>query len=158
LGGVYKLVAVCDGGEWVPAIKISESPDKTPNPGHKRVWRVYDRRSKATADLLSLDDEDPREMEQIVLRHPVDHTKYRLLHQDDIAEIEPLLVDVVRDGAVVCDLPPIEGIRQRREADMDRLDPGVKRLLNPHIYHVSLTQRLWDLKHELIDSAKAESQ
>ncbi|MFQ5341162.1 MAG: nicotinate phosphoribosyltransferase [Anaerolineae bacterium] len=158
LGGVYKLVAVCDGGEWLPAIKISESPHKTPNPGHKRVWRVYDRRSKATADLLSLDDEDPHEMEQIVLRHPVDHTKYRGLNHEDIAEIEPLLVDVLREGALVYDIPSIEEVRRRREADTRRLDPGVKRLMNPHIYHVSLTQRLWDLKQDLIRSAMEESQ
>jgi nicotinate phosphoribosyltransferase len=158
LGGVYKLVAVRDGGKWLPAIKISESPDKTPNPGHKRVWRVYDQRSKATADLLSLDDEDPREMEQIVLRHPVDHTKHRVLNHDDIAEIEPLLVDVLREGTLVYDLPSLEEMRQRREADTRRLDPGVKRLMNPHIYHVSLTQRLWDLKQGLIRSAMEESQ
>jgi hypothetical protein len=25
--------------------------------------------------------------------------------------------------------------------------------LNPHIYHVSLTQRLWELKQRLIESA-----
>ncbi|MFQ5593092.1 MAG: nicotinate phosphoribosyltransferase [Anaerolineae bacterium] len=158
LGGVYKLVAVCDGGEWLPAIKISESPRKTPNPGHKCVWRVYDRRSKATADLLSLDDEDPRSMEQIVLRHPVDHTKHRVLNNDGIAEIEPLLVDVLREGMLVYDLPSFEEMRQRREADTSRLDPGVKRLMNPHIYHVSLTQRLWDLKQDLIRLAIEESQ
>jgi len=29
----------------------------------------------------------------------------------------------------------------------------VRRLVNPHIYHVSLTQALWDLKQSLIDSA-----
>lgn len=34
-----------------------------------------------------------------------------------------------------------------------RLDAGVQRLINPHIYHVSLTQRLWDLRLKLIDSA-----
>jgi len=49
-------------------------------------------------------------------------------------------------------------MRQRREADTRRLDPGVKRLMNPHIYHVSLTQRLWDLKQHLIRSAMEESQ
>ena len=45
-------------------------------------------------------------------------------------------------------------MRQRREADMNRLDPGVSRLMNPHIYHVSLTQQLWDLKHNLIEAVK----
>lgn len=158
LGGVYKLVAVRDAGEWVPAIKISESPEKTPNPGHKHVWRVYDQRSSATADLLSLDNEDPREMDQIILRHPTDRTRYRMLTQEDIAEIEPLLVDVLKEGEPVYDPPSIEEMRKRRETDVGRLDPGVKRLLNPHIYHVSLTQRLWDLKQELIESAMEGSQ
>jgi nicotinate phosphoribosyltransferase len=158
LGGVYKLVAVQDGGEWQPAIKVSESADKTPNPCHKHVWRIYDRRGNATADLLSLDDEDPREMERIVLRHPTDHTKQRTLSQDDVAEVEPLLVDVLREGRLVYNLPTIAEMRERRKADVDRLDPGVRRLLNPHIYHVSLTRRLWDLKQQLIRSAMDRSQ
>jgi nicotinate phosphoribosyltransferase len=156
LDGVYKLTAVRNEGEWVPAIKISETPAKTPNPGHKHVWRVYDRRGKATADLLSLDDEDPREMEQIALHHPTDHTKYRTIDQDNVLEIEPLLVDVLRDGELVYDLPSIEEMRERRQADLERLDAGVRRIMNPHIYHVSLTQRLWNLKQELIRSAKEE--
>jgi nicotinate phosphoribosyltransferase len=154
LGGVYKLVAIHHDGVWKPAIKISESPGKMPNPGYKQVWRLYDQRGKAIADLLSLDDEDPRQAAQIVLRHPLDHTKYRILDQQHIAEIEPLLVTVLRDGKLVYKLPSIEEMRQRREADLNRLDPGVRRLTNPHIYHVSLTQRLWELKQSLIEAVK----
>jgi nicotinate phosphoribosyltransferase len=152
LGGVYKLVAVRDGGEWIPAIKISEAAAKTPNPGHKHVWRVYDARGKATADLLSLDDEDPREMREVALYHPTEHNVQRALRREDIDEIEPLLVDVLEEGTLVYDLPSIEEMRDQREADIERLDPGVKRLINPHVYHVSLTRRLWDLKQELIES------
>jgi nicotinate phosphoribosyltransferase len=153
LGGVYKLVAVRDKGEWVPAIKISESPAKTPNPGHKHVWRIYDERGKATADLLSLDDEEPRAMEEVTLHHPTEHTVYRKLSQDKIEKMEPLLVDVLNEGKLAYDFPSIEEMRERRQADIDRLDPGVKRLINPHVYHVSLTERLWDLKQELIAAA-----
>ncbi len=156
LGGVYKLVAVHKDGRWQPAIKISESPDKTPNPGYKHVWRVYDRRGKATADLLSLEDEDPRTMDHIVLRHPSDHTRHRTLDRSDISSIEPLLVDVLREGRLVYDLPTIEDMRALRTSDVERLDPGVRRLINPHIYHVSLTQRLWELKQALIESVTAE--
>jgi nicotinate phosphoribosyltransferase len=155
LGGVYKLVAVCDNDEWKPAIKISETASKTPNPGHKHVWRVYDNRGQATADLLSLDDEDPRQMEPLVLRHPSDHTKYRVLNQREISEIEPLLIDVMKDGQVVYDYPSIKDMRQLRRADVDYLDSGIKRMMNPHIYHVSLTQRLWDLKQDLITSTSS---
>jgi nicotinate phosphoribosyltransferase len=152
LGGVYKLVAVCVDDNWVPAIKISESADKTPNPGHKDVWRIYDQRGRATADLLSLETEDPRTMDRITLRHPTDHAKSRTLPKSEISEIEPLLVEIMRDGRVVYEVPTIEEMRARRHADIERLDPGVKRLINPHIYHVSLTENLWKLKQSLIES------
>jgi len=155
LDGVYKLVAVREEGEWLPAIKLSETPEKTINPGHKLVWRVYDRRGKATADLLSLDDEDPRGMGRILLHHPTEHTTYRTLDRDEISEIEPLLVDILNEGQLVYDLPSIEEMRQRRRADLERLDSGIKRLINPHIYHVSLTERLWNLKQELIESVRS---
>ncbi|HET89544.1 MAG TPA: nicotinate phosphoribosyltransferase [Chloroflexi bacterium] len=157
LDGVYKLVAVRDEGRWIPAIKLSETLEKVPNPGHKRVWRVYDRRRRATADLLSLDDESPREMDRLVLRHPTDHTAYRVFTQRELEEIEPLLVDVLRDGAWVYDVPTIAEMRERRQADLESLDPGVRRIMHPHIYHVSLTQRLWDLKQSLIESLREEN-
>lgn len=156
LDGVYKLVAVCDNGVWVPAFKVSETPAKAINPGHKSIWRLYDHRCKATADLLSLDNEDPRAMDRINLYHPTDHTKYRTLNRDDVSEIEPLLVDVLKGGKLIVDIPSIKEMRRIRQADIGRLDPGVKRLINPHTYHVSLTARLWELKQELIRSANRE--
>jgi nicotinate phosphoribosyltransferase len=149
LGGVYKLVAVREGEEWIPAIKISEQPQKTPNPGNKRAWRVYDTRDIATADLLSLHDEDPSAWDTVTLHHPSDHTKFRTLTRIGISRIEPLHVEVLRNGKLVYDLPSIEAMRAQRTSDLEHLDPGVRRLLNPHIYHVSLTQKLWELKERL---------
>ncbi len=107
LGGVYKLVAVRDAtsGEWIPAIKLSESPQKTPNPGHKQAWRIYDERGNATMDLLGLDSEDPSQMSSIEAHHPYDHTKRRTLDAANISGIEPLLVDVLDEGKLVYDLP-----------------------------------------------------
>lgn len=157
LGGVYKLVAVCDEGVWKPAIKISESPSKTPNPGYKQVWRLYDERGKATADLLSLENEDPRQVEQIMLRHPTEHSKFRVLNKKHISEIEPLLVPILDQGKLKLDLPSIDEMRKVRQSDVERLDPGVRRLMNPHIYHVSLTQSLWELKQSLIQSTLEKS-
>jgi nicotinate phosphoribosyltransferase len=156
------LVAVCHEGNWLPAIKISETPEKTPNPGNKNVWRIYDRRGKASADLLSLESEDPRQVDQpgfknrIVLRHPCDEAKLRSLEWSEISEIEPLLVEILSEGKLVYDLPSLEDMRRQRQADVTRLDPGVRRIMNPHIYHVSLTQPLYELKKQLIDSALEE--
>jgi nicotinate phosphoribosyltransferase len=153
LGGVYKLVAVRDRGEWKPAIKVSESPAKTPTPGHKQAWRLYDLRGKATVDLLGLNDEDPAQMGQIAARHPSDHTKARVIDRSEISGIEPLLVNILHEGKLVYDLPDIEEMRKKRIEDVERLDPGVRRLINPHIYHVSLTPTLWELKERLVGEA-----
>ena len=154
LGGVYKLVAVKKDGDWSSAIKISESPSKTPTPGAKRAWRIYDHRQKATADLLTLEDETIATDAPLVLRHPADHTKLRTLQPAQISRIEPLHEEVVRGGEIVYAAPPLEELRRRRAEDVEALDPGVRRLVNPHIYHVSLSSALWDLKQELIAEAR----
>jgi len=155
LDGVYKLVAIQQQGQWTPAIKISESPAKVPNPGQKAVWRIYDSRGKATADLITQDEEDPWQMESIQLHHPVEHGTYRSLHRDQISEIEPLLSEVWSEGGVRAQTPSIEEMRELRHTDLRRLDPGVKRLMNPHIYHVSLSEKLWKSKQHLIQRALA---
>ena len=154
LGGVYKLVAVQDEGAWESAIKISETPAKTPNPGIKRAWRMYDQRGKATADVLTVADEIPSAGERMLLRHPNDHAKLRRLGAGEISRKEPLHVDEVRNGARATPRPPLEEMRARRAADVEQLDPGIRRLVNPHIYHVSLSERLWDLKQDLIADAR----
>jgi nicotinate phosphoribosyltransferase len=153
LGGVYKLVALRQEDSWRPAIKISDSPDKIANPGHKRCWRLYDQRNRATADLLALESEDIPTMKTIVLRHPSDVTKTRTIQPGEIM-VEPLHREIVRQGRLVYEWPTLEEMRQTRQNDIARLDPGVRRLIHPHIYHVSLTEALWNLKYELIAAAR----
>ena len=43
--------------------------------------------------------------------------------------------------------------RERRQHDLDRLHPGVRRLVNPHIYHVSLTAAMKHRQRELVRAA-----
>jgi nicotinate phosphoribosyltransferase len=154
LGGVYKLVAVRQGDQWDSAMKISDTPAKVPNPGAKRVWRLYDHRGKATADLLCLEDEEIPAQDAWLLRHPSDHAKYRTLHRSDVTSLEELHQAVLREGRRTQPAPPLEELRRRRAEDVERLDPGIRRLVNPHIYHVSLTPKLWELKQELIAEAR----
>lgn len=154
LDGVYKMVAIEGDSGWAPAIKLSESPAKTITPGNKQVWRLYDRRGNSTADYICLQDENPKSQGEIVLRHPKDHTKQRRLGKQDISEHEPLQVEILREGKRVYELPSLEEIRRQRQEDVDRLDQGVRRFMNPHIYHVSLSERLWNLKQLLISRAR----
>lgn len=157
LGGVYKLVAIQEGPEWRPAIKIADSPAKLTNPGLKQAWRLYDTRGNATADLVALEHERPAEAERITLRHPSDHARQRTLECSALTGIEPLLVEVLREGRLVYELPDLEQMRAQRQADVDRLDAGVRRIVNPHIYHVSLSAELWAMKQELLARIQAES-
>ncbi|MEI7555634.1 nicotinate phosphoribosyltransferase [Candidatus Chlorohelix sp.] len=150
LGGVFKLVAVEQKGEWLPALKLSETTAKIPNPGNKQAWRLYDKRGKATADVLSLEGEDLRQHENLRLYHPSDPAKYRILHSSEIEKVEPLLVEMVREGKFVYDSPSLEEMRAVRDADLSRLDEGVRRIIKPHVYHVSLSENLWQLKQRLI--------
>ena len=153
LDGVYKLVAIEDGKEWVPAIKVSDTPEKIPIPGQKKIWRLYDKRGRATADVVGMADEDLDE-DEIKLYHPHREGVSRVIQRSDITEVEDLLVEVYRDGGRTTPSPDLEKMRSRRIADLDRLDVGVRRLVNPHIYHVSLTERMKRLQLRLIDEAK----
>ena len=157
LGGVYKLVAVCDNGQWQPAIKLSETPQKTPTPGYKELWRLYDTRGFATADLLCDDKENLDQLDPLILRHPEDPLSFRIMDKAEISEKETLLVPILEAGQVVYEFPEIKDIREQRDDDLARLDPGVTRIVNPHIYHVSLTQQLWDMKQAFIDSTLEKS-
>jgi nicotinate phosphoribosyltransferase len=96
-------------------------------------------------------------MSQFMARHSYEPSKFRTVSQADIGFIEPLLEDVLKEGKLVYDLPDIAAMRARRDADLERLDEGVKRLLYPHIYHVSLTQPLWELKQRLIEEAMSQT-
>jgi len=154
LDGVYKLSAIEQEKDWRPSIKLSESPAKTLNPGRKKVWRLYDRRQKAVGDLIALEDEHPENETRLVMRHPLRVDVFRRLNRSELSEVEPLLTRVYGNGKRLRQTPPIAEIRRIRDYDLARLDLGVKRLINPHIYHVSLSEALWELKQSLIEAEK----
>ena len=157
LDGVYKLVAIKKDQDWIPTLKISENVDKILNPGNKRVWRVYDDRGKATADLICLYDEDIEALSPLELRHPTMARKRRSLQRDQIDHVEKLLTPIIKDGKVYRQ-PDIQEMRNKRDVDIEALDPGVCRIMNPHIYHVSLSRKLWDLKQSMVKQAQPEEE
>jgi len=96
------------------------------------------------------------DMEFLTLHHLTEEGVSRIVKKDEISKIEPLLIQVLKEGGLVYAQPSIEEIRKNRKADMDRLDSGVKRLISPHIYHVSLSEKLWNLKQEMVGLMKKE--
>ena len=159
LNGVYKLVGIeNDTGGWTPAIKISEDPGKVPLPGRKVVWRLYDQRGTAVVDLIGLADEVPFPTDSIVVHDPNREGVTQTISRADISEIEVLHGETHHTGwggGSARTTSSIDAAAQRCSTDVDRLDVGVRRLVNPHRYHVSVTDRLHHLRRELIEHARA---
>ncbi len=155
LGGVYKLVGIDDHGTWKPAIKISETPEKMPIPGRKRLWRVYDDRGLATADIVSGAAETLRPGEAIHVHHPHRAAVGRVIPASASTEVEKLLVTVHSGGKRHDGDPDLEELRRRRATDLERLDVGVRRLINPHRYHVSVTDSVKALQDRLVAEARS---
>ena len=158
LGGVYKLVGLHDAaGEWVPAIKVSNTPAKIPVPGRKRAWRLYDRRGFATADVVTRHDaaEPFADGRSLRLHHPYRDDASRTVTAAEVSRVESLHEIVFADGAPTSPAPPIDGLRARCRADVDSLGAGVRRLVNPHTYHVSLDEPTKALQRDLVARARA---
>lgn len=154
LDGVYKVVAVEKDGAWRPAMKLSDSPAKMLNPGAKRLWRLYDARGKATADVMSTGDEVLVPGEPLRLYHHGRFDVSRTLAAGAWTRVEELPVTVVDKGTITYPggekaLADLAAARDRRNTDVDALDPGVRRLVNPHVYHVSITEKLFHIKEDL---------
>ena len=156
---MYKLVGIeDDAGEWTPAIKISEDPGKVPLPGRKTVWRLYDQRGAAVVDLIGLAGEEPFPADTIVVHDPNREGVVQQIRRADISHVELLHEPPRRtsraDRTTPSTNPSIDELAQRCAADIDRLDIGVRRLVNPHRYHVSVTDQLHQLRRDLITQAQ----
>jgi nicotinate phosphoribosyltransferase len=149
--GVYKMAACEDAnGLMAPVMKFSDNPEKTTNPGIKQVWRIKDGRGMAIADVLALDDaEMPEPGHRYCFWHP--SADYRHFYQVMEGMPQPLVQQYLANGKPCRLQPPLAEIRARSAADMETFDPTYKRLLNPHVYKVSITEELRRLKLNLIE-------
>jgi nicotinate phosphoribosyltransferase len=148
--GVYKLAARDDGtGNMIPVMKFSDNPEKTTNPGVKQVWRIKDASGMAIADVMGLDGDDiPEKGRRYAFWHP--QADYRHFYHEISGGVEALLKLRIDKGSLVSELPPLGDIRSHAAAELDSLDPSYRRLLNPHVYKVSVTEKLRELKLALI--------
>ena len=148
-GGVYKLVAIEDeDGTIKPKIKISENVEKITTPCFKKLWRLYDKdTNKAIADVISLHDEVIDDNKPYELFDP-EHTWKRKTIENYIAI--PLMKQYFEKGKLVYDMPTLEHIKHYCKAHLDTLWDEVKRFENPHTYYVDLSDKLWNIKNELL--------
>ncbi|MGM9960506.1 MAG: nicotinate phosphoribosyltransferase [Allobaculum sp.] len=153
-GGVYKLAAVEKDGIMEPRIKISENEEKITNPGDKKLYRLYNNEDgKAVADLMALSDEEITEDKDITIYHPMKKWKSKVLEAGTF-EVRELLVPIFKNGELVYNMPSILGIRDYCSRELETLWDEIKRFSNPQEYYVDLTEKLLDLKLEMIQEKR----
>lgn len=151
LGGVYKLAAEIVDGKMIPKIKISENAVKITNPGYKQIYRLYSKEdNKAMADLICLDEEVIDETQPLTIFDPVDTWKKMTLTN---FYARPLLKPMFVDGKRVYNSPTLKEIQKYHFEQMETLWDEYKRLTRPHVYKVDLSDKLYQLKHELLQKA-----
>ncbi len=151
-GGVYKLVSIIEDGIETPKIKLSENVSKITTPCNKRLVRLYSAiNNKAIADVLLTDDESIPNGEDYEIFDPI-HTWKRKTISNYYAK--DLLTKIFDKGNCVYTSPDVHEIKNYCKEQIDTLWDEVKRFENPHNYYVDFSQKLWNIKNELLNQHK----
>ncbi|WP_283588614.1 nicotinate phosphoribosyltransferase [Limosilactobacillus viscerum] len=152
LSGVYKMAALENKGKWEPKIKISNSREKVTLPGHKQVYRLYDKHDPqhAVADVIALADEQIGS-KITAISADVHVTRNKVILTDFIAK--PLLQQVLTPNKTATFEASPFVIQRFAKKNLAQLPAATQRLLNPDRFPVYLTKRLADLQQKLIDEA-----
>jgi hypothetical protein len=115
---------------------------------------LYDKENhKAEADLITLHDEVVNENEPYELFDPSATWKRKTISNFVKRE---LLVPIFKDGIKVYQTPNIAEIRKYCLEQINTIWDEVTRFENPHNYYVDLSQKLWDVKNELLEQNKGK--
>jgi nicotinate phosphoribosyltransferase len=151
LGGVYKLTGIEENGKMVPKIKRSDNPEKVTNPGKKKIVRFFDASGLMRGDVMFLEEETLENKSLRVFHPAVPHVSK--IYSPKFERVE-LLQPIIKGGELVYQKPALKEIQENTQRNLKALGPEFKRFTNPHIYHVSLSQRLLQTKQRLLKKAR----
>jgi len=151
-GGVYKLAAIKNpDGTFTPKIKLSENTAKVTNPGNKTVYRIYDKETgKLNADLICLADEKFDTDRDLRIFDPVETWK-KTKYKAGTYEMRELLIQVFNEGECVYTSPSVMEMREYCRKEQETLWPESRRLVNPHEVYVDLSDKLYEMKTQLLE-------
>ena len=149
LGGVYKLCALEKDGQLQPKIKLSDTLEKITLPGKQEIWRLYGPEGMAVADLIALEGEDIDFTAPLTIFDPQETWKKMTLEHYSVKKLlQPLFIEG-RAQPIPADVKEISAYRASQEKTIwdEYLRP-----VNPHRYKVDLSDKLWNLRRELMDT------
>ncbi|MDT8336377.1 MAG: nicotinate phosphoribosyltransferase [Candidatus Izemoplasmatales bacterium] len=146
-GSVYKLVAITKNDIIIPKIKISDNVEKITTPHYKKVFRIYSENNKAEADLITVYDEKIDTSKPLTIFHPHNTWKTKTFHNYSIKELQkPIYIN----GKKIYKSPTLKEIREYAFSELNSLWEEVRRFDYPHEYNVDLSEKLWNIKQNLI--------
>ena len=150
LGGVFKMSAREQGDGFEPVMKISNDVSKMTNPGIKTVRRFYRKdNGKMITDLICLENEAKPDGGDFTL--VTESAKWRKKYlKAGKYTCEEMLKPVMRNGEAE-PLPTLKGTIAYANEQMETLWPEYKRLMNPNIMEVNLSDKLQALKTQIIE-------
>lgn len=153
LGGVYKLSAVYEGDKIIPKIKLSDNSAKITNPGFKTIYRIYGEDKMASADLIMLRGETIDTSKPLTIFHPIDTWK-KLTFEAGKYTVKELVKQYVKNGKVVEKLPSLKEIVVYANSEKESFWDEYKRIDQPHIFKVDLSEKLFELKSKMINEIR----
>lgn len=150
LGGVFKMSAREQGDGFEPVMKISNDVSKMTNPGIKTVRRFYRKdNGKMITDLICLENEAKPDGGDFTL--VTESAKWRKKYlKAGKYTCEEMLKPVMRNGEAE-PLPTLKETIAYANEQMETLWPEYKRLMNPNIKEVNLSDKLQALKTQIIE-------
>lgn len=150
LGGVFKMSAREQGEGFEPVMKISNDVSKMTNPGIKTVRRFYGKdNGKMITDLICLENEAKPDGGDFTL--VTESAKWRKKYlKAGKYTCEEMLKPVMRNGEAE-PLPTLKETIAYANEQMETLWPEYKRLMNPNIMEVNLSDKLQALKTQIIE-------
>ena len=150
LGGVFKMSAREQGDGFEPVMKISNDVSKMTNPGIKTVRRFYRKdNGKMITDLICLENEAKPDGGDFTL--VTESAKWRKKYlKAGKYTCEEMLKPVMRNGEAE-PLPTLKETIAYANEQMETLWPEYKRLMNPNIMEVNLSDKLQALKTQIIE-------
>ena len=149
--GVYKLVAVENGGKFSPRIKLSEAVEKMTNPGIKKVWRIY-QNGQAIADLIANADETPDLSKPYRYIDPQKPWKEMYFEGCTARQLQNL---VVKDGKRVSEKVNLAQIRDYVKEQLENeIWQEEQRFENPHKHYVDMSVDYYEMKMGLLRDTK----
>ena len=151
LGGVYKLSASYEGEKLIPKIKVSEDAEKINNPGFKKVVRIYNENNMAEGDLIMLHDEEIDTTKPLTIFDPTYTWKKTTFKNYTIKELQKPLY---KNGECKYVHKSVSEVKAYVNEQFNTFWDSYKRFSNPKKYKVDLSENLWTLKSDLLDSKK----